>query len=117
MCISAILAMIIGRHGGKIAYQTDGISERECGESLIVIDSSIAVNNQKKGYKIGEGGFQSRIPLFFSMLTYPWQIKGEETGQMDCLSGFKRYLFNLVNEILIFPEYHRFHGCNQFPFI
>ncbi|USK81351.1 hypothetical protein QRD90_05265 [Peribacillus frigoritolerans] len=50
---------------GKIAYQTDGISERECGESLIVIDSSIAVNNQKNGYKIGKGGFQSGIPLFF----------------------------------------------------
>ncbi|WP_176474828.1 hypothetical protein [Peribacillus simplex] len=45
MCISAILAMIIGKHRGKIAYQTDVISERECGESLIVIDSSIAVNN------------------------------------------------------------------------
>lgn len=83
-----------------------------------MIDSSIAVNNQKKGYKINRGGgIPIGNPPFFSMRTYPRQIKGEETGQMDCLSGFKRYLFNLVDEILIFPVYHRFHGCNQFPFI
>ncbi|MDG4848175.1 hypothetical protein P8767_12740 [Peribacillus frigoritolerans] len=45
MCISANLAMIIGKAWRENAYQTDGISERECGESLIVIDSSITVNN------------------------------------------------------------------------
>ncbi|MFS0668181.1 hypothetical protein [Peribacillus frigoritolerans] len=45
MCISVTWPWSLGRHRGKIAYQTDGISERECGESLIVIDSSIAVNN------------------------------------------------------------------------
>lgn len=94
MCISAILAMIIGRHGGKIAYQTDGISERECGESLIVIDSSIVVNNQKKGYKIGEGDSNRESPFFFyAYVSLANQGRGNRTNGL--LVRFQTLLIQL----------------------
>lgn len=61
---------------------------------------------------IREGIPNRESPLFSALRIHHGQIKGKETGQVDCLSGFKRSLFNVVDEILIFPVYHRLHGCD-----
>ncbi|GAA1378955.1 hypothetical protein GCM10009597_29990 [Peribacillus frigoritolerans] len=59
-----------------------------------MIDSSIAVNNQKKGDKIGEGGFQSGIPLFFyAYVSLENQGRGNRTNGL--LVRFQTLLIQL----------------------